>query len=82
MIKRLTDKGVLTYEKQGRVFVYTPLVGEQEYVSQESHSFLERFYNSSLTAMVTAYLDDDSLSSQEIDSLRTLLAENSRKGGS
>ena len=32
--------------------------------------------------MVTAYLDDDSLSSQEIDSLRTLLAENSRKGGS
>ena len=82
MIKRLTDKGVLTYEKQGRVFVYAPLVGEQEYVSQESHSFLERFYNSSLTAMVTAYLDDDSLSSQEIDSLRTLLAENSRKGGS
>ena len=29
LIKRLVTKGALTYEKQGRVFVYTPLVGPQ-----------------------------------------------------
>ena len=33
LIKRLVTKGALTYEKQGRVFVYTPLVGQNEYVS-------------------------------------------------
>ena len=26
LVRRLVNKGVLTYEKQGRVFVYTPLV--------------------------------------------------------
>ena len=30
LIKRLVTKGALTYEKQGRVFVYTPLVEENE----------------------------------------------------
>lgn len=35
LIKRLVTKGVLTYEKQSRVFVYTPLVKECEYISQE-----------------------------------------------
>lgn len=29
----------LSYEKQGRVFVYTPLVQEDEYIRQESNSF-------------------------------------------
>ena len=28
LIKRLVTKGVLTYEKQSRVFVYTPVVKE------------------------------------------------------
>ena len=40
LIKRLVTKGVLTYEKQSRVFVYTPLVKESEYICQESNSFL------------------------------------------
>lgn len=41
LIKRLVTKRALTYEKEGRMFVYTPLVAENEYVSQESSSFLK-----------------------------------------
>ncbi len=33
LIKRLVTKGALTYEKQSRVFVYTPVVKENEYIS-------------------------------------------------
>ena len=39
LIKRLVSKKALTYEKQSRVFVYTPLVKEDEYIRQESNSF-------------------------------------------
>lgn len=77
LIKRLVAKGALTYEKQSRMFVYTPLVKEGEYISQESNSFLKRFYDGDITAMVSAYLENDSLSEAEIDTLRSLL---SRKG--
>ena len=79
LIKRLVTKGALTYEKQGRVFVYTPLVGEDEYIGQESHSFLKRFYNGNLSAMLSSYLEHDRLSKTEIDALRSLLSQDSQE---
>lgn len=80
LIKRLVTKGALTYEKQSRVFVYTPLVEENEYISQESSSFLKRFYHGDITAMLSSYIENDQLSETEIDSLRSLLSQSSRKG--
>lgn len=79
LIKRLVTKGALTYEKQSRMFVYTPLVKEGEYISQESNSFLKRFYDGDITAMVSAYLENDSLSEAEIDTLRSLLSRKRRE---
>lgn len=81
LIKRLVTKGALTYEKQSRVFVYTPLVKEREYIGQESSSFLDRYYNGDITAMVSAYIENDKLSESELDTLRTLLSQESKKGG-
>lgn len=80
LIKRLVTKGALTYEKQSRVFVYTPLVKENEYIGQESSSFLKRFYNGDITAMLSAFLENDRLSETEIERLRSLLAAKSPKG--
>lgn len=75
LIKRLVTKGVLTYEKQSRVFVYTPTVKENEYINQESNSFLNRYYDGDITAMVSAYVENDRLSEAELDTLRTLLSQ-------
>ena len=81
LIKRLVTKGALTYEKQSRVFVYTPLVGEEEYIGQESSSFLNRYYDGDITAMLSTYIKNDRLSESEIDTLRSLLSKCSKKGG-
>lgn len=74
LIKRLVTKGALTYEKQSRMFVYTPAVKESEYIRQESNSFLNRYYDGDITAMVSAYIEIDKLSESELDTLRTLLS--------
>lgn len=83
LIKRLVTKKVLSYEKQGRVFVYTPLVSEKDYVSQESRSFLQRFYDGHISSMLSAYIQEEKLSKDDLDELRSLLAERSvsEKGG-
>lgn len=75
LIKRLVKKGALTYEKQSRMFVYTPAVKEKEYVGQESNSFLKRYYDGDITAMVSAYIKNDKLSESELDTLRSLLSK-------
>ena len=81
LIKRLVNKHILTYEKQSRVFVYTPLVQENEYIGRESTSFLERYYNGDITAMLSTYIENDRLSEAEINKLRSLLSHKSKKGG-
>ncbi len=80
LIKRLVTKGALTYEKQSRVFVYTPLIDEKEYIGQKSHSFLERYYDGDITAMLSSYIENDKLSESEIDTLRSLLLKGTQKG--
>ena len=75
MLKRLVTKKALTYEKQSRVFVYTPLVPETEYIRQESNSFLNEYYNGNIVSMLTSYLEDDKLSKTELDTLRHLLSD-------
>lgn len=82
LVKRLVTKGALCYEKQSRVFVYTPLVKEQEYLGQESNSFLNRYFNGNITNMLSSYIENEKLSETEINSLRSLLsngAKNRRK---
>lgn len=81
LIKRLVTKGVLTYEKQSRVFVYTPLAKESEYICQESNSFLNRYYDGDITAMLSAYIENDKLTEPEIETLRSLLSKRGKKGG-
>ncbi len=75
ILKRLVTKKALTYEKQSRVFVYTPLVPETEYIRQESNSFLNKYYNGNIVSMLTSYLEDDKLSKTELDTLRHLLSD-------
>lgn len=75
MLKRLVSKKALTYEKQSRIFVYTPLVKEEEYIRQESNSFLKRYYDGNIASMLASYLEDDKLSDTEINTLRHLLSD-------
>lgn len=80
LIKRLVTKGALSYEKSGRVFVYTPTVREEEYLAHERSSFLNRFYNGDVTALLSSFLKSEKLSESEITELRSLLSDNSNEG--
>ena len=74
-----TTKNIITYEKQGRVFVYTPLLKKEDYVSQQSKSFLDKFFNGNLSSMVSTFLDHRNLSKAEIDELKSLLEQENKE---
>ena len=78
LLKRLVNKGALTYEKQGRVFVYMPLIQESTYVRQKSRSFLKRYFDGDMSRMLSACLDEETLTKNEIDTLREILAKHEK----
>jgi Predicted transcriptional regulator len=80
LLARLTKKEAVTYEKKGRVFVYTPLLQEVELLEQESDTFLNRFYNGTLNSMVVNFIEQDRLTEADIEEL-LLILETKRSEG-
>ncbi|MBM7714711.1 BlaI/MecI/CopY family transcriptional regulator [Siminovitchia sp. FSL H7-0308] len=81
MLSRLVKKKALQTKKQGRVFVYTSLIEEHEYVEQKSKKFLKQFFGGTLNTMVLNFIENDQLSKEEISDLKKILSERDTKEG-
>lgn len=80
LIRRLVSKGALTYEKNGRVFVYMPKVNEEEYLMQKSSSFISRYFGGDFSAMFSSYLGNDELTDEELKNLKGIIEDRVEKG--
>ena len=77
LLRRLTDKRALDYEKSGREFVFRPLVTERDCQIAESRSFLDRVFKGGVAPMVAAFVEQEKLSPEEVNELKRILG----KGG-
>ncbi len=72
LLTRLSDKGFIKIEKEGRSSRYYPLVSKQEYLAQQSNRFFQKLCGGSLSVFASA-LCDSGLTKEEIAELRSLL---------
>jgi BlaI family transcriptional regulator, penicillinase repressor len=72
-LNRLVKKKVLGFKKEGRAYIYRPLVRREECVDAASESFLERVFGGSLMPMVAHFVRRERLSAEELRELRRLL---------
>src|SRR5436305_15238817 len=74
-LSRLVRKKALGFKKEGRAYLYRPLVQEKECVDVASESFLERVFGGSLKPMLVHFVESKKLSEEEIRELRRVLSE-------
>lgn len=79
LLNRLMKKGIVDYKKDGRVFVYTPKISEDEYRKGQEQSFLNKFYEGDINSLVLSFVKDENLSQDDIDSLYEMLKKKSKK---
>lgn len=75
LLMRLSEKGFIKIEKNGRSSQYTPIISRQEYLAAQSNQFLKKLCGGSLTTFATA-LCDSGLTKEELNELRDLLERN------
>ena len=73
LIGRLVKKGALGYKEEGRLYLYYPLVAEDECIKAESKSFLNRVFGGALKPMLVTFLQEEKLSKDDIEELKQLL---------
>ncbi len=80
LLNRLVKKKALGFEKQGRSYSYSPLVGEEDCARAETRSFLNRVHGGALRPMIANFLEEERLTAKEIEELKRMLDE--KKGES
>lgn len=73
LLSRLVQKQVLTFREEGKTYLYSPLLSEEQCLRVERQSFLNKMYGGALKPMLTHFLSEQKLSRQEIDELKALL---------
>lgn len=79
LLTRLEAKKFVCVEKQGKMNLYTPLISQEDYQAQESHSVLEKLYGNSLKKFVTSLYQGRKISSDEVQELSDFLEELEKK---
>ncbi len=73
LLVRLSDKGIIAYNKEGKYHYYYSVLQEQDYSLSETKSFLSKMFGGSVKNMVASLYANKALSQKDIDELRNLL---------
>ncbi len=79
ILRILERKGVVTHEKDGRAFVYLPLLGRSQAQRSAISHLLSRFFNGSPEALVLDLLGHDDVDEAERSLVRDLLGRVGRQ---
>jgi predicted transcriptional regulator len=75
LLNRLLSKGAIAADKDGRRYLYRPVLKREDYVLEESASLIERLFDGRVSSLVSHFSEREKLSADDIAELKRLIAE-------
>lgn len=75
LLNRMLAKGAISASKDGRRFLYSPLLSRQQYLEHASKNFLERVFEGQIAPIVAHFSKYRALSKKDRLALKKLLEE-------
>ncbi len=75
LLNRLLQKGAIEAEKDGRRFLYRPLVAEADWLKSQSLSLIDRWFGGGLAPLVVQFASHRKLSAEDLAALKALIKE-------
>lgn len=66
------EKGVVSSEKQGNLYYYTPLISVKKYRKLQVKSLIKNLYDGSIKELAVSLFEDDTLSEEDIKELKDI----------
>ncbi|MRX52872.1 penicillinase repressor BlaI [Bacillus idriensis] len=79
LLDRLVQKDVVGVNKNLRVYTFYPLYTQEECQRAETESFINRIYGGTLKSMLVQFIQEDTLSDDDISELRFILNKKPKK---
>lgn len=81
LLNRLLTKGAIKATKDGRRYLYSPILRREDWVLGESQGLLERLFDGRVAPLVAHFSQQQKLSRKDIEELRKLLDGIDAEGG-
>lgn len=75
LLNRLLKKGAITAAKEGRYYLYRPLIERDEYLFTESSGMIDRLFAGRVAPLVAQFSGHRKLSKKDLDELKHLIEE-------
>ena len=75
-LRILERKGYVSHEKEGRAYVYQPVVGREDARRSVVRYMMSRFFNNSPEALVLNILENEAVDGDVLDRLKRMVDEN------
>ncbi len=75
LLNRLVKKGALEFHKEGRRYLYTPTIGQEDYTLKESKSLIEKLFKGRVAPLVTGFAKHGELSKEDINELKAVIKQ-------
>lgn len=75
LLNRLLNKGAIEAEKEGRRYLYSPVLVRESWIGQQSEGMLERLFGGRVAPLVAHFSERGKLSAADIAELRKLIEE-------
>ncbi len=75
LIGRLLGKGAVSAEKDGRRFLYSPVLARNAYVAAESDGLVDRLFGGRLAPLMLHFSKREKLSDEDLAEIKRLIAE-------
>jgi len=74
LLNRLVKKQAISFEKQQRSYLYTPLLAREDYVQSQSQSLVERLFRGKVSPLIAGFAKNKHLKKDDIDELKAIIS--------
>jgi len=74
-VRILEQKGYVKHRPEGRAFLYSPCIAEQDASQSEVRHVLHRFFGNSREKLMLSLLGDGGITAEELQRLKSAIAE-------
>lgn len=73
LLKRMQEKGYVSYNQHGRSRQYYPLVAKTDYFGSHVRGLIKKFFNNSSAQFASFFTKETDLSAKELEELRFII---------
>lgn len=79
LLKRMTDKGVISYTQYGNSREYHPLIKKADYFSKHVNGIIKNYFGNSVTQFASFFTKETNLTKQQLEELKQIIDKEIQK---